>query len=103
MPLLRDLGGSRPIRFLMLAALFASNPFVAIYYLAAITDPDIWWQMKVGEFIVGHRSFPHTAIFSQAEPTTAWYAYSWGFEILVAGAHAALGLRGLMLFLFLAQ
>jgi hypothetical protein len=50
----------------------------------AVLDPDIWWHLSVGDWIVHNRAFPHNGIFSQTAATRPWMAYSWGYEVLLS-------------------
>lgn len=49
-----------------------------------LADPDLWWHIVVGRWIVAHREVPHVDywnLFSVGEP---WRAYSWSNEVLYA-------------------
>jgi hypothetical protein len=79
------------------AAVFAL--LVANYYCirgkAVVIDPDIWWHVRVGDWIAAHHAVPRVGIFSQ-HIERPWTAYSWGFELLVSGIHHLFGLPGLL-------
>ena len=63
-----------------------------------IEDPDIWWHLRTGQWIVAHGHVPIEdpfSIFGEGKP---WIAYSWLFEILVYGLHRYFGLTGLVAF-----
>ena len=60
-------------------------------------NPDIWWHLRTGQWIVSHGSVPTTDPFSSHGSDSAWVAYSWLFDLLVSGLHAALGLQGIAL------
>ncbi|HXJ89212.1 MAG TPA: hypothetical protein VMS18_20510 [Candidatus Binatia bacterium] len=53
----------------------------------AVLDPDIWWHLCVGDWILQNRAFPHNGIFSHTAATRPWMAYSWGYEVLLARAY----------------
>ncbi len=74
---------------------------VVNHSLRATLDPDIWWHIRVGDWILQHQAVPHTAIYSQYEPSRAWIAYSWGFEVLVSWAFRILGLASIPVVLIL--
>jgi hypothetical protein len=86
------------LRLLQLAALIAlmtgvgTTSFVFKY---SVLDLDIWWHLKVGDWIVDHRAVPHTGIFSHTAANRAWTAYSWGYEVLLSRAYAWFGLMGI--------
>ena len=65
--------------------------------ISAVADPDIWWHIRVGQWILEHHTFPHNGIFSAFGATHSWAAYSWGFEVIVATLNRA-GLMGISLF-----
>lgn len=69
-------------------------PYIAIRTKFYDLDPDIWWHIRVGDWIVTHHGLPHVAIFSQYSDRP-WVPYSWAFELLVSGAHTLLGLPGI--------
>ena len=66
-------------------------PLLAIQSKAFDIDPDIWWHIRVGDWIAQHHALPHFGIFSQ-HAERPWTAYSWGFELLVSGLHSLFGL-----------
>ena len=59
-----------------------------------VLDLDIWWHLRVGEWIVAHRAFPHTGILSRTAADRPWAAYSWGYELLLSRAYDWFGLVG---------
>lgn len=60
-----------------------------------ILDLDIWWHLKVGDWIVQHAAFPHNGILSRSAANRPWIAYSWGFEVLLSRFYAWFGLIGI--------
>jgi hypothetical protein len=63
-----------------------------------IEDPDIWWHLRTGQWIVAHGHVPIEDPFSIFGAGKPWIAYSWLFEILVYGLHRYFGLTGLVAF-----
>jgi hypothetical protein len=63
-----------------------------------IEDPDIWWHLRTGQWIVAHGHVPVEDPFSIFGAGKRWIAYSWLFEILVYGVHRYFGLTGLVAF-----
>ena len=47
----------------------------------SIFDPDIWWHLQTGKWIVEHGSLPITDPFSVFGEGKSWLAYSWLFDI----------------------
>ena len=65
-------------RVLILIGLYA---IPAIFVMTPITDPDIWWHLRTGQWIVEHGAVPMTDPFSSYGMGKPWIAYSWLFEI----------------------
>ena len=63
-----------------------------------IFDPDIWWHLRTGQWILEHGTVPTTDPFSMYGLGKQWIAYSWLFEILVYGLYRGLGLVGILLY-----
>jgi hypothetical protein len=78
-------------------------PIQQLRSFTAVADPDIWWHMRVGRWILEHHSFPHNGLFSSTGATHTWAAYSWGFEVIVALLNMLLGLKGIAIFVILFQ
>lgn len=78
---------------LVLAALYLIPPALAI---RPIIDPDIWWHLRQGQWIVEHGTVPSTDPFSWFGVGRQWIAYHWLFEVLVYGLHAMAGLAGVV-------
>jgi len=64
----------------------------------SVLDPDMWWHLSVGDWIVQNRAFPHTGIFSHTAADHAWMAYSWGYEVLLSRAYVWFSFLGMGLF-----
>src|ERR1700722_13017539 len=64
-----------------LAGLVGLYSFLAVLFLRAfyIVDPDIWWHLRTGDWIVAHHSVPFTDPFSSYGMGKPWAAYSWLF------------------------
>lgn len=83
--------------WLLLGALFAVPIVVTLRPVAApVLDPDIWWHLRTGEWVVEHRTVPDTDPFSQLGPERRWVAYSWLFEVVVFAFYRWLGLAGIV-------
>jgi hypothetical protein len=65
-------------------------------HAACVNDPDIWWHLRTGQWIVQHQAVPHTDPFSRSGVSRPWAAYSWFFEVIVLGLFQRLGLAGLV-------
>jgi len=64
--------------------LFSQLPVLVNHFMRSMIDPDIWWHLRVGDWILQNHAFPHVGIFSQHAQDHSWMAYSWGFEVLMA-------------------
>jgi hypothetical protein len=80
---------------LLLAVLF-SFPAILCLRLAVVADPDIWWHLRTGEWILQHHAVPRTDPFSSYGAGKLWEAYSWLFELLVLQFFQRLGLLGIV-------
>jgi hypothetical protein len=80
---------------LVLSALF-SVPALICLHTANVTDADVWWHMRTGQWILEHRALPHTDPFSSFGAGKPWAAYSWLFDLLVLQFFQRLGLAGLV-------
>ncbi len=87
------------------AALRVSLPFciaAAVYALllflgrSLLSDPDVYWHIAVGRWIVEHRAFPHVDPFSATVAGAPWIAKEWLSQLLYAGAHALAGWPGVV-------
>ena len=92
--LLRD--WEKAFRRLAILVLLYSIP--AFQAMLPIDDPDIWWHLRTGQWIVEHGRVPTEDPFSTYGMGKPWIAYSWLFEILVYLVFRNLGLTGILLF-----
>jgi hypothetical protein len=94
----RGLASSRPLQLLTLAALLAAAIWRSMLLKYCVVDLDIWWHLKVGDWIIQHHAVPHNGIFSSTAANRPWIAYSWGYEVLLSRAYNWFGLVGIGLF-----
>jgi len=81
-----------------LVALLAGVGEFAFQLKLCVLDLDLWWHLKVGDWIVEHRAVPHTGILSRTAANRSWVAYSWGYEVLLSRVYAWFGLLGIGIF-----
>ena len=86
---------SRLLHLATLGALLAAVGYVSLGRKLPVLGADIGWHLKTGDWIVEHRAFPHTGIFSRTAATHPWAAYSWGYELLLSRSYAWFGLVGI--------
>lgn len=63
--------------------------------LRPITDPDFWWHLKTGEYIV-HQGIPHTDVFSSTKFGGEWVTHEWLSEVFMYGVYRLAGFAGLI-------
>ena len=92
------------VRLGALALVFGLFLFFSLISKGYLLDPDIWWHLKVGDWIVQHRAVPFDGILSRTAANRPWVAYSWGFEVLISRVYLWTGLVGFSYFgIFLVQ
>ena len=88
----------RWLQLLVLAGLLIFVGVVAFQLKFSVLDLDVWWHLKVGDWIVHHAAFPHRGILSRTAANRPWIAYSWGYEVLLSRFYAWFGLIGIGLY-----
>ena len=88
----------RPLQMFVLAGFLTAVAARALFLKFCVLDLDVWWHLKVGEWIVAHRAVPHTGILSRTAANRPWVAYSWGYEVPLSRAYAWFGLVGIGVF-----
>lgn len=84
------------LQVLGLALVYAFPAFLVALF-PAVGDPDIWWHMRTGQWIMQH-GFPHTDPFSSYAAGKPWSAYSWLFDLLVFKLYSWLGLKSVAVY-----
>ncbi len=62
-----------------------------------IEDPDLWWLLGAGAYMVQHRAFLTTDPFSATAAGAPWLNHAWGFELLLYGVYLLGGTTALIL------
>src|SRR5258706_466820 len=62
---------------------------------AVIGDPDAYWHIATGRWIIAHGAVPHADLFSHTMSGAAWVAHEWLAEIVMAAIYDGLGWHGL--------
>jgi hypothetical protein len=59
--------------------------FLALLFLRHfyVSDPDIWWHLAAGRWILQHHALPMTDPFSSYGLGKPWIVYSWMFDVIV--------------------
>ena len=92
-------GDGTAVRHLILLVVLYS--LAVVVSLQPVIDPDIWWHIRTGQWIVQHGTAPTVDSFTWSETGRPWIAYSWLFDVVVYGLYAAAGVRGLLVYEFL--
>ncbi len=58
------------------------------------SDPDVWWHLASGRFIVETGAIPRTDPFSYVIAGQPWVCFEWLFDVVLYGAYAAGGFWG---------
>lgn len=80
---------------IVLAILFA-GPALMCLHAACANDPDIWWHLRTGEWILQHHAVPRVDPFSWTNAGKPWPPYSWLFELLAIKVFQRFGLVGIV-------
>ena len=67
------------------------------YICLPVADPDLWWHITVGRWIVAHKHVPKVDYWNMFSTDQLWRAYSWSNEIVLALIDRIWGGRGLAL------
>lgn len=88
---LPDAAPPAPSRALAPALGVAVAVAALLFSCQQIYDPDTWWHLATGRWVVEHRAVPFTDVFSFATAGAPWVAYSWLPATAMYLVHAAWG------------
>jgi len=71
--------------------------FLALLTGITLVDPDFFWHLRTGQYIVEARALPTGDPYSFTAYGKPWVLHEWLFEVLLYGAYAALGAFGVKL------
>jgi len=80
---------------LVLAVLFAVPALMCVHAVCVI-DPDIWWHLRTGQWILMHHAVPRVDLYSAELAGRPWLTYSWLFELVTVKLFHWLGLAGIV-------
>ena len=86
-----DGSASSAKRTLAIAAFAFVLAYACLVAVQPIWDTDVWWHLRVGEWIVQHHAVPRTDLFSSVTPDRGWRTFNWLFEVLIYGALRIVG------------
>jgi hypothetical protein len=73
--------------------------FMLVIFAAAsrpIKDPDFYWHLKTGQYLLENKSIPHTDIFSTSKFGSEWVTHEWLSELFMYSIFRLLGYAGLV-------
>lgn len=59
--------------------------------IKAVTEPDLWWQLRTGEWMLENKKVTTHDVFSYTYENVPWVNVKWGYEILQAVVAKYLG------------
>ncbi|HZQ04940.1 MAG TPA: hypothetical protein VFD70_00045 [Anaerolineae bacterium] len=67
------------------ARLFTAILFVALFTMSVreISDPDFWWHLRTGQYIVETGTIPHTDPFAFTAQGKEWVTHEWLSEVII--------------------
>ncbi len=63
--------------------------------LRQVADPDFWWHVATGRYILSERTIPATDVFSFTATDHLWVTHEWLSDVLLYVGYRAVGLNGL--------
>lgn len=66
-----------------------------LYIVSPVVDPDLWWHIAIGRWILAHGAVPTTEHWNLFALGAPFRAYSWMNEVVFAWIDAHFGLEGL--------
>src|SRR5438128_6128099 len=81
---------SRAVRWLDLPHFFTIAIFVPMLIAAIqpVTDPDFWWHVTTGNWILSHHAVPRTDLFTYTVSGHRWITHEWLSEVLLSTLYA---------------
>lgn len=73
----------------------ALSILIGSYICIPVSDPDLWWHIVVGRWIIAHKSVPYVDYWNMFAAGHPWRAYSWSHEIIYALVDRFYGEQGL--------
>jgi hypothetical protein len=70
-----------------------------VFCIRLVHEPDLWWQLRTGEYILENKTVPDKDVFSYTYEGQSWLNVKWGFEVIQATVVKLFGAE----FLFLPQ
>ena len=79
------------MRWLDLPHFFTIAIFLTMLIAAIqpVTDPDFWWHITTGNWILGHHTVPHQDLYTFTVHDHRWITHEWLSEVILALLYAA--------------
>lgn len=74
---------------------------LSTYLLRTVSDPDLWWHIVIGRWIVAHGEVPWVDYWNAFAVDKPWLAYSWSFDVACSLIDRYFGIYGLQAAQFL--
>jgi hypothetical protein len=71
--------------------------FVFLLSVRPLSDPDFWWHLKTGEYIINTGLIPNTDFYSFTKAGAEWVTHEWLSEAVFYLIYSQIGFGGLML------
>lgn len=78
-------------KFLTKLPFYLSIALAFVLSIKNLREPDLWWQIRTGQWILAHNQVPKTDFFSFTHFGQSWINIKWGFEVLAALLSDAFG------------
>jgi len=77
-------------------AWFGAGAFVLLVIGGSrlLYDADTYWQMAIGQWILDHRAWPHTDVYSFTKFGAPWISTSWLAQVVFAASYNVAGWAG---------
>lgn len=72
--------------------------FAVLFISIVLSDPDYFWHLSAGQYILQHQTLPSADVFSYTFAGKPWVLHEWLFEIILFGVYSLCGGAGVKLF-----
>jgi len=77
--------------------LFTAILFIALFTMTVreISDPDFWWHLRAGQYMVENATIPHTDPFTFTAQGKEWVTHEWLSEVFIYASYRVGGFASL--------